>query len=59
MTETQLNLHNELKIPNYDAIAKRILDTPLILRNAILVHPDRNGLKAANLNQSALRSVSS
>lgn len=38
MAETQLNPHNELKIPVYDAIANRILDTPLIIRNAILAH---------------------
>lgn len=38
MAETQLNPHNELKVPVYDAIAQRILDTPLIIRNAILVH---------------------
>ncbi len=37
MAETQLNPNNEVKIPVYDAIAKRILDTPLIIRNAMLV----------------------
>lgn len=38
MAQTQLTLNNELKIPLYDAGARRILDTPLLLRHAILAH---------------------
>ncbi|MGA7932243.1 MAG: hypothetical protein WCA35_01560 [Kovacikia sp.] len=38
MAETRPNSHNELKIPVYDVIAQRILDTPLIIHSAILAH---------------------
>ncbi len=36
MAKTQRNLPNELKITVYDAIAKRILNPPLVIRNAVL-----------------------